>query len=331
MRDLLVSVVLITYNHEKYIRKALDSVFSQATDFPFEVVIGEDCSTDNTRSILLEYKEKYQDKCKLLFRKENLGCPTLNVYQTMMECRGKYMAFLEGDDYWTDSYKLQKQVDFLEKHDEYIAVAHGCQLIDAEGHKINHPVGDMYQWRGKYTLKNFVTQDKWPGHYATILCRNIFKENKYDYSVLYKAHDFIDDRVILLFLLLQGNIYRTDEIMSAWRYVRKEGSGNWNSLSVKRNMIKEECYMNQVLVRWCSNNFGQTEYDVMLLKNNFGTALKMFLKKPSKENKKFLEDMYRYNIKEVVDKERGRSLFAYSVAYTWNKFLEAGKKHGRKK
>ena len=122
MNEPYLSVVFITYNHERYIRQALDSVLMQKTDFPFEIVVGEDCSTDHTRDILNEYKEKYPDQIRLLYREKNLGRPTLNVYQTAMECKGKYMAFLEGDDFWTDPEKLQKQVRFLEEHDEYEAV-----------------------------------------------------------------------------------------------------------------------------------------------------------------------------------------------------------------
>ncbi|MCR4922827.1 MAG: glycosyltransferase, partial [Lachnospiraceae bacterium] len=109
-----VSVIFITYNHEKYVEKALKSVLDQKTDFDFEVIVGEDCSTDSTRAVIndLLAREEYKKRTvKLLYREKNLGRPTLNVYQTTMECRGEYLAYLEGDDYWSDPLKLQKQVD----------------------------------------------------------------------------------------------------------------------------------------------------------------------------------------------------------------------------
>ena len=230
MDGMMVSVVFITYNHEKYVRKALLSVLQQETDFSFEVIVGEDCSTDNTRLILQEIKEQYPDQVKLLFREKNLGRPTLNVYQTSMECKGKYVAYLEGDDYWTDPKKLQKQVDFLETHPEYIAVTHTCKLVDEEDHDITDEdilkVGAMYDWDGRFTFEDYKHQPNWAGHYGTVLCRNIYREGKYDYSVLYKAHDFFDDGVILMFLLVQGDIWRMKDTMSAWRFVRKKGGGN---------------------------------------------------------------------------------------------------------
>ena len=109
----LVSVCMITYNHEKYIVQAIEGVLMQKTDFPIELVIGEDRSTDNTRNICLEYKEKYPDQIKLLLPENNLGMLG-NFITTLHACTGKYIAFCEGDDYWTDPYKLQKHVDFLE-------------------------------------------------------------------------------------------------------------------------------------------------------------------------------------------------------------------------
>lgn len=109
----LVSVWMITYNHEKFIAQAIDSVIMQKTNFDYEIVIGEDCSTDRTREIVLEYKAKHPDKFKLLLQEKNVGMMQ-NFIVTLKTCNGKYIALLEGDDYWTDPLKLQKQVDFLQ-------------------------------------------------------------------------------------------------------------------------------------------------------------------------------------------------------------------------
>lgn len=129
--NLMVSVDMITYNHEPYIKQAIEGVLMQKTNFPFELVIGEDCSTDKTREICLKYKEKYPEKIKLLLPESNLGM-TKNFISTLTAATGKYIALCEGDDYWTDPYKLQKQVDFLEANSNYSCCFHRYDILDEE-------------------------------------------------------------------------------------------------------------------------------------------------------------------------------------------------------
>jgi glycosyltransferase involved in cell wall biosynthesis len=112
MGSSLVSVLMLTYNHEKYVGKAIESILIQNTDFLFELIIGEDFSTDSTREICLKFARNNPDKIKLLSSEQNLGMLP-NFIRTLTACDGEYIAFCEGDDYWTDPLKLQKQVDFL--------------------------------------------------------------------------------------------------------------------------------------------------------------------------------------------------------------------------
>lgn len=123
----LLSVCMITYNHEKYIKQALDGVLMQVTDFDFEIIVGEDYSTDQTRKIILEYKAKYADKMKLILQKENVGMMR-NFIDSLSCCSGKYIALCEGDDYWTDPHKLQKQVAFLEENPEFSICFHNMNI-----------------------------------------------------------------------------------------------------------------------------------------------------------------------------------------------------------
>ena len=127
----LVSVRLVTYNHEHYIAQCLEGVLMQRTDFPFEVIIGEDCSQDRTREIVVAYAEKFPGKFRLLLHDQNLGVARniLSIYQA---CRGKYHAMLEGDDYWIDPLKLQKQVDFLDAHPDYSLCFHNAFILSSE-------------------------------------------------------------------------------------------------------------------------------------------------------------------------------------------------------
>lgn len=124
----LLSVALITYNQEEFITECIEGMVNQQTDFPFEIVIGEDCSTDKTRAICLKYKELYPDLIRLILPEKNLGMMG-NWINTINSCEGKYVAICEGDDYWIDNLKLQKQVDFLEHHPDYSLCSTASQLL----------------------------------------------------------------------------------------------------------------------------------------------------------------------------------------------------------
>jgi glycosyltransferase involved in cell wall biosynthesis len=120
----LVSVFMITYNHERFIGQAIESVLMQKTSFQAKLFIGEDCSTDETRTICLKYKGKNPDRIEVKQNKQNIGAlnNAKQIYESCFSSGAKYIAMLEGDDYWIDPYKLQKQVDFLEAHPDYAMV-----------------------------------------------------------------------------------------------------------------------------------------------------------------------------------------------------------------
>ena len=118
-----VSVHMPAYNHAPYIAEALDSVLAQKTDFAFEIVIGEDCSTDDTRAVALEYARRHPEIIRLLLHEKNLGIFD-NDQAILRACRGQYIAWLESDDYWTAPDKLRAQVDFLDRHPDHSAVFH---------------------------------------------------------------------------------------------------------------------------------------------------------------------------------------------------------------
>ena len=128
----VVSVSMITYNHEPYIRQAIEGVMMQKTDFEFELIIGEDCSQDKTREICFEYQKKYPDKIRVLWWHENVSKLGGNGRRCRARCRGEFVALCEGDDYWTDPLKLQKQVDFLRETDADFCVA-SCEWHYPDG------------------------------------------------------------------------------------------------------------------------------------------------------------------------------------------------------
>lgn len=116
-----VSVCITTFNVAPYIEKCLESVLKQKTDFNFEILIGDDYSTDNTRTILKNYEKKYPDKIKVVYHNENKGV-NFNDYTLITKTQGQYIAWCDGDDCWIDEYKLAKQVEFLDNHKKFSAV-----------------------------------------------------------------------------------------------------------------------------------------------------------------------------------------------------------------
>jgi glycosyltransferase involved in cell wall biosynthesis len=130
----LLVVRVLTYNHENYIRKCLEGVVAQKTNFPFKVIIGEDCSTDNTATICKEFEKSYPSLIELHCNAiNNLQLNSTNNWNLCIKSGARYIALLEGDDYWTDPLKLQKQVDFLETHREYVICFHSLKILEPDG------------------------------------------------------------------------------------------------------------------------------------------------------------------------------------------------------
>ena len=125
----LVSVKVAAYNHERYIAQCIEGILMQKTDFPFEIIIGEDCSTDRTRQIVLAYQEKYPAIIRILLSDQNIGAGQ-NILRIQQACRGKYGAMCEGDDYWIDPLKLQKQVDLMEAHPDLSMCFHNALILN---------------------------------------------------------------------------------------------------------------------------------------------------------------------------------------------------------
>lgn len=123
-----VSICMISYNQEKFVAQAVESVMMQDVNFEVELVIGEDCSTDSTREVLLELRDKYVGNIKLLLPENNLGM-SRNFFETVRVCDGDYIALLEGDDYWTSPTKIANQVAFLEANPQCVACFHDVQVI----------------------------------------------------------------------------------------------------------------------------------------------------------------------------------------------------------
>jgi glycosyltransferase involved in cell wall biosynthesis len=127
-----VSVLTVTYNHERYIAECLESSLGQVTNFPFEVVVGEDGSRDGTPALVQAFQDRHPARVRARIRARNVG-PHQNMLDGFADCRGEYVALLEGDDYWTAKDKLQRQVDLLDAHPEAAACFHQAVVVDEHG------------------------------------------------------------------------------------------------------------------------------------------------------------------------------------------------------
>lgn len=237
MSNNLVSVCIITYNHEKYISQAIESVLSQKTTFPIEIIIADDFSVDNTRNILKKYQEKYPNLIRLILNNKNLGA-TLNFYNLLNSANGKYIAQLEGDDYWITNKKLQFQYEFLEKNPDFIGHSHNKLHVDQNGNEMKF-LNEKYKKVNLINWPIFSLEDclleNLPGQTASLFYRNIFQDTLDENKILYEAHNLIGDFTLSILLTLKGNIYISEEYFSCYRLNTNLDSGSYNTW-VKKNL-----------------------------------------------------------------------------------------------
>ena len=234
-----LSVCLTTYNHEKFIREAIDSVLSQKTDFEFELLIGEDDSSDNTRAIVTEYKSSNPDKIVLfLHNREDViyinGRPTgrHNYLNNLRHAKGEYIAVLDGDDFWTDPYKLQKQIDFLDENLDYSASFHNVYIgkDNLETKKLYSNADSDFDLE----LRDFLIKNQGPT--VSLVFRNPYLTEFPD--TFYTCP--VEDWLMNVFLVQHGKIRFMHEVMG---YYRKHDSGVWSGVNdVEKMIINEQCF-----------------------------------------------------------------------------------------
>lgn len=221
MNDIMLSIYVTTYNHEKYITRALDSILMQKTDYSYEVWVGEDCSTDSTREVLKEYEKQHPGKFNILYREHNMNKETPgNAGDLKRRCTGKYIIALEGDDYWTDEYKIDKQIRFLEEHPDYIGVSHKCSVVDAQSEEKDEEYPSCTE--EEYTFRHLASEIM-PGQLTTVMYRNYMTAPGMDISI-FRERCSPGDRRLFFFLLSNGKIFCSNEKMSAYRHITDKGT-----------------------------------------------------------------------------------------------------------
>jgi len=227
----LVSVCCVTYNHMRYIVQAIESFLNQKTNFPFEVIIHDDASSDGTSDVIREYADKRPDLIKPIFQTENQYSRSRAISARFVwpKCRGKYIALCEGDDYWTDPLKLQKQVDFLERNDAYSMCFHEADVLD-NGVKTRN--NDFRRDR-TFTIQDMARRNI--GRIVTASC--VFRNRTNTFPVWYAQLRSLDWGLHMI-NAEYGKVYFMDEVMAVYR-IHEGGVWSHRSDSEKTSRILE--------------------------------------------------------------------------------------------
>lgn len=231
--EILVSVICITYNQEKYIKRCVDSLINQHTTFRYEVIVHDDKSTDMTIDILKECKQEYGENLILYLEDENQYSKGINIIDDILypKTKGKYIAICEGDDYWTDKYKLQKQVNALENNPECWISAHEVGIVNELGNQIKGKLAPCNE-NCIFSVNDVIDGDGgFVGTNSLLIKREAF-ENKYEFRSIYPLDYFLQ-----IMGSLHGGMLYLSQQMSVYRAFSK-GSWTENNLANRTRMIE---------------------------------------------------------------------------------------------
>lgn len=253
-----ISIIVPTFNHAQYISRTFDSILGQKTGFEYEIVVGDDCSGDNSGEIIQKYMDSHPEVFVNIARNKNIGA-TNNIYELLKKARGKYIAFCEGDDYWCDDARIERDVSWLNKNSEYIGICGRTVPVGENGEMMDMediPVEERFWIYAKdcFTIKEF---SKWqmPGHLSALTLRNIFQNSNAESSVIKKAHPVVADRTIVLMGTLRGKIKCSRNTVSCYRFRITKNGTNFMSEFKNKNMRYEDYHMLRVFEKYAWEKF----------------------------------------------------------------------------
>lgn len=297
--EYLVDVIVPIYNHEKYLVKTFDGILMQETDFKFRVIASDDCSTDGTRAIMQRYAEKYPDIIFPTYHPKNMGA-LANGYSILSKVTSKYVAVCDGDDYWTDKHKLQKQISFLEANPDFTVCFGKVDIIDELG--LNLPPERFFPPLSKdvYTIEDFITTDMHLIPTPTLVYRNELPHPIPEYYLSI----FSADAFIIMIELDKGKAKFMDETMAVYR----NHSGGMTKTVENRDKVdtaKFELfeYMNNYLGYRHDKAFRKKLLDMTRVRIMFGSRNMGFwqrVKNVMKNRRNYVKYSDGLNLKEVA-------------------------------
>ena len=296
-----VSIVVMTYNHINYIKKALDSILEQQYNGTYEIVIGDDCSTDGTSDIILEYFNKYPDIIKPHIRTQNIGAKR-NMYELMTCCQGKYMAFLDSDDFWNNPQKLQKQVDFLNNNPSYIGCVGQFYVTDKDGVPYHDRDFEIQMINQTTYSKQEFEKGKLASHISTLLCKNLFLMYP---SGFFSFWNDIDDKMagditMYMLLTLHGNIYCLNDNFSCYRKDISPTSTSYSSLQATKNK-RDHLFLTQIQLETIAKKFFNKKISCSKFKKNiFASAVFQWCRTKHSYDWKVIMNIIRYSRQPIL-------------------------------
>lgn len=273
-KEVMVSVICLTYNHEKYIRQCLEGFVRQETNFNFEVFVHDDASTDSTPEIIKEYAQKYPEIIKPIYQKINQYSQKIPIYKTFIEpfVRGQYLAYCEGDDYWCDPKKLQKQVNAMESHPECTICTCRVRFMKEDGTLL-----DEYRPELSHPIKEGIQDSSWLisriPEYTFQTASFLLKKETKEYCEKNYPELFAATRVsktLFLSLISVGKCYYISDAMACYR-VNSVGSWTQSQKNIQ-NRVKHYSAISQFYKTYDSylkQNY--REYDKLDLKGMYQT------------------------------------------------------------
>lgn len=249
-----VSIICLLYNMKDYIAQSLDGMLMQKTDFPFEIIVHDDASTDGSTEILREYAEKYPDIIVPIFQSENQYSQKIAITKTYIFplLRGEYVCYCEGDDYWTDPQKLQKQYDFMSTHPDYSLCAAKVRQINCSDPSIPDRLIGPFE-TGEVTIEQILAEKD---RQAFCTCSLFMRKSVF----LARPEDFPGrgERVIILWLALNGRVWFINEEVGVYRRARP---GSWTDRSWNRgNETKIQTYFGYIRVYKRFNDYCEKRF-----------------------------------------------------------------------
>lgn len=293
-----VTVICLTYNHEKYIRDALDGFVSQRTNFKFEVIVHDDASTDNTPDIIRKYEKMYPDIIKPIYQKENQFRLGVNKYYKFILpiSHGEFIALCEGDDYWTDPLKLQKQYDYMAAHPDCSLVVHNTERIDMKSGSKKAFLPKSFDDSGKCEFAaEEVIKNHMLFHTSALFFRKEFFTKNEEFLKCHQQYDYL----IKSLLVTEGSVHYVPQIMSVYRMGT---AGSWTQSTSESS--EKYIHHNEVAIKAMEdlNEYRSFKYDDIIQKNILDRKFRILLRQ--KDYAAIMTEPYLSIYKELALKSK---------------------------
>lgn len=277
--EALVTIVCTVFNHEKYIEKAIKGFLMQRCSFKYIVYIQDDCSTDNSAEIIKDYEKRYPDIIKGYYLNENIYSQGISpLFNLIEKVNSKYIAVCEGDDFWIDEYKLQKQIDFLEKNNDYVATYHNVKCIDV----INNVEKEskMYPFEKSHdcTIED-AKNLKLNGQTASLVCKNIFMKMSNEEKKSYNECTANGDVKMSVTFCYLGNVHYFSDVMAI--HPRYFEGDSWTAKTHNKNLSMFQYNSIITINKYIKDVFNDCIYVDVLMTNLIFNMIVQLVKKKS--------------------------------------------------